>query len=75
MQQSRFAQRELVDDRARGCAFGGHRSLSWIRAVSTCEEFSDAAAFLPNPTIPAFHRAKHHVILMERPVNALRLDL
>jgi len=71
MKQSRFAQRELLDnpDKWQRVCRPSLAELDQgsfdLRRVQRCR------SFLPNPMIPAFHRAKHHAILMERPVNAL----
>jgi hypothetical protein len=57
MQQSRFAQRELVDDEGKRLHFCGpsfpklDQGRFELRRVQRCRRLS------PNPKIPAFHRA------------------
>jgi len=74
MQQRLFAQRELLYDahkRQRICwppfAELDQSGLD-LRRVQRCRRF------LPNPAIPAIHRAKHHVILMETPITRTTLS-
>ena len=56
--------------RARGSTFAGQRSLSCTSEVSTCEGFSDVAAFSRIQAILR-HRAKHHAIFVERLVTTM----
>ena len=72
MQQGRFAQRKLFDDTDKGLRVWRPSLAELDQSGFDLRRVQRCRRFLPNPMIPAIHHAKHHVDLMERPVNARR---